>query len=368
MILAAAIAWLAAAASAGPPENIAFAARSGLESLSFQEQGAVQALASPDQLPEASPRLAATVGGVTLDIVTFNVGLLSIPGLGDIVPAVTPRSWLIPGAVGAFAQNDDIEIFMIEELWDDRHAAPIRSEFEKRGYHVLRPPHAPFPFLTSTGLLLAVKDNIEILSADFLQYEYRAGYEKNAFRGMLICLMRAAPGAEPFVFIGTHMQSVPDYTDYPAYAAQRREVDELGAAIKLYTKNGRRALLIAGDLNMEPWEQNYKLLTSRYNILDAYKQVYPDQEAFTMVPSNPLTQTGVKPLTKSIRIDHVLVRDGQKGAWKAQTAAVVFDQPIATPGGPLHLSDHFGMRMRLVYLPSSVPQNPPPLPALVVLE
>ncbi|MBI5630124.1 MAG: hypothetical protein HY921_04480 [Elusimicrobia bacterium] len=291
----------------------------------------------------------AAAGSVPLNVVQINLGLLRVPGVGDIVAYVDRRARLMPRVVGELSLEKDVDVFVFEELWEEGHAKILAAELEGRGYTVIRPSRKPFPFLQGSGMMVAVKEWIPILEAYYYLFEDRANYERNVYKGMVLLTLKPLEDAPPMVLVGAHLQSVPDPRADDSIAAQKGQIRQIGRIIGEHARKGAESLVLLCDCNLQDDQENYKSLTEGLGLADVMSLLYPGREAPSMSPENPLNRMGPQPLDRDIRIDYVWARGGAKAGVTPVEAQAVFNRPYATSEGPLYLSDHYGVYARLSY-------------------
>ncbi len=285
---------------------------------------------------------------VVLNLLTYNVALQRVALAGDIIPYVDRRLEELKVRLPEFALQERLDVLALQEVMLPAHAAVLIEALDAAGYDSYRPGKI-FPFLASSGVMVAVRRGLPVRRVQFVQFEDRAQYELVAFRGMLALTLDPLPGGPPLTLVGTHLQSMPSDEDTDALEAQRLQILQTGRVLAAETRGGEDAAVALGDFNNKPADHNYALLVSGLGLSDAFAAVRPGEPGHTISPENFLTQRGPGwPLPAGMRIDHVLLRSGKSARIEPLEAAVVFNKPFATvPEGPLYPSDHYGMRAKV---------------------
>lgn len=136
---------------------------------------------------------------------------------------------------------------------------------------------------------------------------------------------------------------------------RRSEVEALLAWLERLGRCPRRRArfeVLVGDFNCGPGDAEYERLTAA-GFEDAWRLANGGAAGFTFDPG-PGGNTEVRRRRRggARRIDHVFVRaaDGRPAAeagLEVRRAALVFTEPVVTRRGRFHISDHYGVAVRL---------------------
>lgn len=154
-------------------------------------------------------------------------------------------------------------------------------------------------------------------------------------QGRAAVIVRTQINGQPMIVATAHLESRPDDG-----AMRARQLDRIFEAIG----NEHDAIML-GDLNFsDGWRPETDHLDELYN--DVWKAIYPDKPGFTWdIERNKLARKGSFPNEKSGRVDRILVKSSH---WRAASARLFADEPLAADQKDLFPSDHFGVIVEFV--------------------
>jgi endonuclease/exonuclease/phosphatase family metal-dependent hydrolase len=304
--------------------------------------------------------LAAPVAARPLGILTYNAGLLRILGI-DVVPLVERRAALLPAALAVLAEEDGIDVILLEEIWRDRDAAAIEAALAPLGFDAAR-PRVKGLVGSGGGLVLLVRSPLEIADWLFAPFDANGLYGMLAPTGIIRARITDARDGIDFMFFGTHMPALDTKGGSPYKPAQIKafESDTLRVFTEMEagTGNGATPSLLGGDFNAGRGyaEIEYRNLSDMAGMIDAAEAFLGPTAPVTWDPSNPLVAYGLFGKEPPAAVDHIFVRDGSEREWKVIDSRIALDEavgelvlnhsgrrlpPVASP-----LSDHYALFVR----------------------
>jgi endonuclease/exonuclease/phosphatase family metal-dependent hydrolase len=265
-----------------------------------------------------------------LTIITFNAGLLrAFGGLLQPAPFVAERRASMPGALAA-AEGD---LVVLQEVYGQADRGVLSTAFRYAAHDPRR-----------RSSLLALSSSP--IQGTFVPFR-DVPFEERLFdrRGVLIV------ERDDLVVLDFHA-TAGGIRHHPESAAANtmrgREVEQL---LDLADGQSAPLVVIAGDLNAGPdvSEANYRQFEAR-GWVDVYALLHPESRAVTWDPRNPLNSRGPHKTSRPQRVDHLFVRrhDLQDERVKPTAAEIIFTEAtVRTPTGPVTLSDHYAVRVRL---------------------
>lgn len=282
-------------------------------------------------------------------VMTYNLGLLSIPFKGDAVKFVAERAKKLPAALAKKADDDKLDLIVLQEVWEKDHAEKIAEAL--KDFTAFRPGPEKNFLNFGHGLMLFARDkSFKITKKEYIGFRELSPLEKvGTAKGFLATVLAPVKAEEnAFVFLTSHMQVLMklDKDGAPTVkeeaAAQAAQIEQLVEIGFKFSDKGDLPVLFAGDTNCGPTigKANYELFAKmKYTnaVLEKNKET-----PLTWDKENPLVKSGEFKDDPSDLIDHVLYTNGKKRSFKTESCQLAFQDPKEP------LSDHNAMICQLV--------------------
>jgi endonuclease/exonuclease/phosphatase family metal-dependent hydrolase len=315
-----------------------------------------------------------------IKLLTYNVGLLRMPGKGDMVHEVDLRAQAIPTALSTFVNANHPDIILLEEVWEQAHQQRIKSTLETLGYQVEIPvgqkgQFAPFTlgaalslmdvgYHGSTGLLVAWNSKTIQSLSDLVVDSYGprnllAYYEAGTAKGLVFGHFNMIANGTPIFFLGAYSTamdvnpkdgSILDNDD--ARELQKLNLGQI-QLVSSTVKNNAHAnevTVVMGDFNTGPGlaDQNFDMLEKSLGL----SSLHP-KEGATWDRTNRLVIEGLYPNDPTSVIDHIFVGETENMSFHLTKSSLAFvkdraEKKIGFRFGKSQteefpLSDHFGL-------------------------
>lgn len=275
--------------------------------------------------------------GEAVKILNYNLGLLSVPIVGDQVPIVSERAKVLIEELPARLQANDTDLAVFQELWNDNHARALTQQLSDQGYLTFRPSERVH-LAYGNGIVIAAKKKFKFLHGPFfIPFQQQAGIQKLTKHGFTISLIQAE-GGSPFIWVGAHTQNISTQNGFSTkpdeYYAHWKQMEQLGRTIDSWIQSYPYPVLLAGDFNVGP--DYAQSLYWNVTQLEGFKNhsesaLSPFQRPMTWDKDNPLVKFGLFPDEDSALIDHILSRDGAQKKWRSQSVRVTFFESHQIP-------------------------------------
>ena len=276
-----------------------------------------------------------------LRILTFNTGLTEIRLFGaalyEDVPHVVPRAARLAPALRGLGAD----IVLLQELVPQRVKKQLAAEL--RDLYPHRAGIDEDSRFYGTGLLTLSRHPLEEPSCTpFAEQTLEEGLFGP--RGMLGCTAQT-PGLGPCRVINLHATAGGAYRQRRRLGAPDRRSAQIAQAIDAAGAAFDGMVVLAGDFNSDPATDpttDRRLSAAGFSDIAAH---LPDsaRPQGTWDPANPLN--GSRASGAARRVDHIFVRPRGDHRVEASDVRIVLDEPaVPVPnGGPLPLSDHYGL-------------------------
>lgn len=194
-----------------------------------------------------------------LRLLSWNVKMLPPLAKLGVAPIGDPRGWWeLSGfadlerarVIGRLLAQQDFDVIVLQEVFDERARAAIRRPLEKRGYAT----HGPFGndlFNDDSGIFVASR--LEVSAVAFHEYGAKAGADALVDKGVCGALLRTSPAwgtkAHSLFVFGIHLQAGADHQE-----VRQRQLHELrrfvGKALGAPKAPHRVAAVALGDFNV----------------------------------------------------------------------------------------------------------------------
>jgi endonuclease/exonuclease/phosphatase family metal-dependent hydrolase len=253
-------------------------------------------------------------------LVTWNIQML--PTFPD-VPKLRKKQALRAPWIVEYLNAQDYDVVVLQEVIDKKMTEILKAGL-KTSYPYIVSADGKLGFTgCSGGILFASK--IPIKYVDHIVYKNISGVDRMAEKG---CVLVAGEfDGVPFQIAGTHLQAGDD-------DARRKEVPEIYAGIIGPHKQDGVPQFLAGDMNIDVKEDDYRLLLET-----------TEMREFPLDDPRPFTTDGLnswqKGQKKQKRIDHVLLNP--RGTGTTITRQIVQRAKREHEGETIDLADHYGV-------------------------
>jgi endonuclease/exonuclease/phosphatase family metal-dependent hydrolase len=285
-----------------------------------------------------------------LDILTLNAFLLDIRLFGLVpvyraAPHIAERLAALPAAV----RETGADVVVLQEVYRRPHREFLAAALAGPYPHAAGLRHPGLPL--GSGLLVLSRHPIERATPR----EFGAAFPEERLvvrMGSLDCRI-VLPDGRRLRLIGLHLAAggLREHPESPrAEAVRARQIAELLALAADEPADGGGPTILAGDFNCGPHSSpaNWRQVADG-GFADAFALAGAGEGYTWDTAENPLIRGTANRALPRQRIDHVFVRQTDLGAWPVAAAEVALSEPrIALPGGgPIPVSDHYGLRVRL---------------------
>lgn len=286
---------------------------------------------------------SAGAGEFSLRIMTFDTALLRLPGYGDVVPKVDERAQLIPDALVWAIARYDLDVVVLQQVWEGEHARAIQNALTPLQFEIFRPSKGGKPL--GHGLLVAIR-GLRVAETRFVEFTKKAGLEHLTGKGFLALKVEgrayeAGGSGVAFWLVGTHLQNL-RVADGNAIMPSEREahaaqIAQIAGFVEQEWSRGI-PVIIAGSTTSGPGyaEASYRVWRDHgFEDLCAEQRLL--DPLLTYSKGNPLAKTGL-----AASVDHFFGRPGAEVTLKSRWAEVALDPPLAV------LSSHYGLVAEIV--------------------
>jgi hypothetical protein len=307
-----------------------------------------------------------------VNVVTYNLGLLAVPIVGDQVPLVEARAEKAIQVIPDFLVAHHTDIAFFQELWNEKHANLMKHKLESLGYEVYRPADR-FPGAFGNGLLLALRKPFRFASvARFTGYRRQSGIQNFTRHGIIAAHIVTAEQND-FWFFGTHTQAITTKNGIPTVSDEVQtlydQIYQYQSVIDAYTVKDNLPALAMGDYNVGEGSGDKiysRLATIPY--LKSLDSTLTQAQEVTWDAKNPLVVHGLFKDERSALIDHIFTKDGSQKYWFADKVEVAFKEvqrlrnvgvcnakklkdlyDVNTGTYKAPLSDHYGVAASLIF-------------------
>lgn len=227
--------------------------------------------------------------------------------------------------------KEDPDIILLQEVFFKHHSNYIVQNLLKNGFVAY--------FYSKTLLIVSKYPFISRTYYDFkphssnglLPYVYEA---LNWIYGKGYQLVETKIGKHQILFVNTHLLSARG-KDYGKYRESRlRQLIEICDYLKC--KKFKR-IIFGGDFNFDINSPSYKAITESYGFEDSLCNVKGNT-----ISSNNLNRKSLSLVKMDQRIDYIFVNGFEQNR---KSGEIIFNKPISTPKGKLHISDHYGLAL-----------------------
>lgn len=214
----------------------------------------------------------------------------------------------------------------------------------------------PFHHFFTSGVIgsgLVTFSRYPIVDAIFQRFRLSGKPEKvrhgdyYAGKGIGLTRINAPSGIIDFYNTHTHAQYVPaPDNEYAAVNASNL----YEAARFITAHSSTRPAILCGDLNSEPHQLGYRIVTHLAQVEDPYTLLHPDRPGYTFLASNPYTRE------HNQRLDYILTRKSAGQHWITSSISPILNETFHKDEDMLALSDHCAVMAELRLLASDTPQ------------
>lgn len=216
----------------------------------------------------------------------------------------------------------------------------------------------PFSHIFTSGVIgsgLVTFSRYPIIDAIFQRF--RLGGKPDKFRhgdyyagkGIGLTRINSPAGIIDFYNAHTHAQYIPA-PDNEYAAVNASNLYEAARFIAAYSSV--RPAILCGDLNSEPHQLGYRLVTSLAEMEDPYTLLHYDKPGYTFLAANPYT------CEHDQRLDYILTRNNACQRWVPSSVSLVLNETFNRSDGMLALSDHCAVLADLRLIEYREPYQP----------
>jgi len=229
--------------------------------------------------------------------------------------------------------STQLDILVMQEVWTPELRGKVIAAAAEAGFeHVFEPHPAP-----GGGLL--VLSRIPFAEARFERYRFRGDLDRltkgEYLGGKGFVSLVFETGAGRLRVVGTHL-----------HARYRRDRPFLNSAVRTaqllqlieHVRGSAEATIVAGDLNCEDGDREYRVFTGLTGMRDAASWL---GEAMPTICRSNHWKRGRS--GEDMRIDYVFTRDGVEDGLVPRSAWRIFDEPVLYGGRMRPVSDHYGV-------------------------
>lgn len=283
-------------------------------------------------------------GSVSIRVLTYNVGLLSVSLLGkkffEPAPYVKERLKRLPDALLSLMPD----VVALQEIYDRKQKDWLTQSLTKSLPYFIQGRSAIGPWL-GDGLMLFSR--YKISRSKLITFAARPHLTERLFssKGFLVAEVHLDTDLS-LIIANTHTTAggVGQHPEWPQVeAARQKQMSQLCGFLDKEFRS--HAQIIVGDLNAGPEAspRDYRLLLDR-GFVDANVVANGGAAGITWDPANPLNDSGPHNMCPKQRIDHVLIR----GDIDTAEAQVVLSEPLVSAGNKhVTISDHYGVMARV---------------------
>lgn len=171
------------------------------------------------------------------------------------------------------------------------------------------------------------------LDHGLLGYIYEVG---NWIYGSGYQFVEVVLGKKKIFFAHTHLLSTRG-KDYDAYRKVRlRELIEICEYLK---RKKHKRIIFGGDFNFDMNSSSYKVITEDYKFNDPLCKVKGNT-----ISSDNLNRKSRFLVKIDQHVDYIFTKGLEKNK---QHGEIIFQHPISTPKGKIHISDHYGLALNI---------------------
>ncbi|CAB3407965.1 unnamed protein product [Caenorhabditis bovis] len=259
--------------------------------------------------------------------------------------------------IGEAIMSEDYDIVGLQELWSYYDFVRLSEQVSKE-YPYFHYFHSGF-----TGSGVCVFSRHRIISTLTHRYSLNGFahhiHRGDWFGGKVVGLVEVEVGELRVNFYTTHLHAEYDRENDLYLPHRTSQSLELSQFVR-HTSRGADAVIVTGDLNMEPCDLGFRLILSQAKLFDAWRMCHepgnPDfEEPEQLVkcrgvgrggtcdrPDNCYTKSAQKRDDESKRIDYILFKSGRANV-KLEECEITLNQ---IPGEDINYSDHVGLCAR----------------------
>lgn len=249
--------------------------------------------------------------------------------------------------IGEAARQFAPDIVAFQEVFSRDHYATIVQALAR---------DLPFHHYFTSGVIgsgLATFSRYPIVDAIFQRFRLSGKPEKvrhgdyYAGKGIGLTRINAPSGIIDFYNTHTHAQYVPA-ADNEYAAVNASNLYEAARFITAHSST--RPAILCGDLNSEPHQLGYRIVTCLAQMHDSYTLLHPGKPGYTFLASNPYTRE------HNQRLDYILTRGSHSQRWVVSSISPALNEISNKSEGMLALSDHCAVIAEVQLLECDEPQ------------